>query len=185
MCDVLLSAVATCSDPGLVENDICQSRAPEPPRGFWVWSVVYQYRARGAPTCWDLLPSSAWRTACGIALCPSVWVSGVVWALMPQSPEHHQHNMCFVKYSKRYWFFYLTPSQIVLVFMVSLRGQGTWSAPPGPYCPCVHSSVLVSCFSPAGGKIHWFTQVPAASRMCLSQHVASLGTQVQRYCKRL
>ena len=35
--------------------------------------------ARGASTCWDLPPSPAWRTACGIALCPSVWVSGVVW----------------------------------------------------------------------------------------------------------
>ena len=35
--------------------------------------------ARGASTCWDLLPSPAWQTACGIALCPSVWVSGVVW----------------------------------------------------------------------------------------------------------
>ena len=62
--------------------------------------------ARGASTCWDLLPSPAWRTACGIALCPSVWVSGVVW------PWKNTANTTYVGffsyYSKRYWFFILS-----------------------------------------------------------------------------
>ena len=26
--------------------ETCQAPAPEPPRGFWVWSVVYQYRCK-------------------------------------------------------------------------------------------------------------------------------------------
>ena len=179
MCDVLPSAVVTCLDPRHVPQSL--------PEGFEYAVSGISISARGASVFWDLPPSPAWQTACGIALCPSVWVSGVVW------PSKNTANTTYVVFFflillKKVLIFYsvlLTPSQIILVFMISLRRQGTRSALPGPCFPCVLSSVLVSCFSPAGGQILWFTRVPAASRLCLLQHAASLGTQVQRYCKRL
>ena len=102
MCDVLPSAVVTCLDPRHVPQSL--------PEGFEYAVSGISISARGASVFWDLPPSPAWQTACGIALCPSVWVSGVIWALMPQSPERTlptQHVFCFFKYSKRYWFFIL------------------------------------------------------------------------------
>ena len=102
MCDVLPSAVVNCLDPRHVHQSL--------PEGFEYGVSFISISARGASAFWDLSPSSAWRTACGIALCPSVWVSGVIWAFMPQSPERTlltQHVFCFFKYSKRYWFFIL------------------------------------------------------------------------------
>ena len=185
MCGVLPSTVVNCSDPGLVENAVRHEHQNLPAGFEYGVTVVYQCK-RG----FYLLGSSALT-----CMANGLWDRSLPkclgeWGRLAFK-EHCQHNICsffFLILLKKVLIFYsllLTPSQIILVFMISLRRHGTWSALPGPCFPCVHSSVLVSCFSLAGGQILWFTRVPAASRLCLLQHTASLGTQVQRYCKRL